>query len=119
VFLGFAAMLLQTVAVHAHSHAGVALPGSSVSADGPDAVSTDPGGSAGQQAPAGPHPLQDDPANCPICKQSHGGGQFFAPTAALFALPAFINVSLAVFDLRGPTPRTASYSRQTRAPPTA
>jgi hypothetical protein len=109
--LGLAAMMAQSFAVHAHSHPAASLALTADIADATGSAATEPGG---PHAPA--HPLGDDP-DCPTCKQSYSGGQFVAPSAALFALPAFINVRIARFVERAPRARVLSHSWQTRAPP--
>ena len=45
----------------------------------------------GGKTPSEPHdkyPANDDPANCPICQEILHAGQYVAPGAIVFALPA-------------------------------
>jgi hypothetical protein len=108
-------MMAQSLAVHAHSHpTAFALVTADVASDGGSAANdmVDP------HAPAPGQPFDADP-DCPICKQSYSGGQYVAPSAALFALPAYINIRIVRFVERAPSGRLVSHSWQTRAPPTA
>ena len=115
LLVGLAAMMAQSLAVHAHSHpaAGSIL---SVGVTADDSASASDRGDEHRPAPV--HPLNGDP-DCPICKQSYSGGQFVVPSAALFALPGFINFRIASVAERAPPVGIVSHSWQTRAPPTA
>jgi hypothetical protein len=62
-------------------------------------------------------PLNDDPSNCPLCKEILYSGQFVAPAWAVFFLP-----TLAVSLIETALPAisrsdTASHAWSSRAPP--
>jgi hypothetical protein len=69
--------------------------------------------------PGRPHVPIDEDQNCPLCQQFHSAGQFFAPTAALFVLPAFVNIRMVALDVAAVTEHQPSHDWRGRAPPQA
>ena len=63
------------------------------------------------------YPANDDPSNCPLCKEILYSGQFVAPIWAVFLLP---NLAVSLIEtVTRPVSRfdTASHTWSSRAPP--
>ncbi|HEV2562006.1 MAG TPA: hypothetical protein VGT78_07675 [Rhizomicrobium sp.] len=69
--------------------------------------------------PGDKYPANDDPANCPICQEILHAGQYVAPGAIVFALPA---ETVAIIPVRLAIPiivKAVSHGWRGRAPPQA
>jgi hypothetical protein len=63
------------------------------------------------------YPINEDPANCPLCQEVAHSGQFVQSVAVLASLPFSVAVSFIVFDQVLPSFFTVSHIWQGRAPP--
>ena len=70
-------------------------------------------------APRDKFPINEDPANCPLCKEVTHSGQFVASAAVLAAIPFSVTVNFIVFNEAIPSFFSVSHSWQGRAPPQA
>ena len=64
-------------------------------------------------------PAQSHAIDCALCHQAHTAGQYFAPSAALFALPGYANVRRISYAAPAHEPRSVSHAWHGRAPPIA
>lgn len=62
-------------------------------------------------------PLKNDPANCPLCQQIAGAGQFVTPAAAAILLPSLSISVIEVVAAAAHFVAPASHSWRGRAPP--
>lgn len=114
VLLAVLAMMLQNFVVQTHVH----RPGENgiISAiSGDVAAKAEPAG----KAPKDKFPINEDPANCPLCQEFQHNGAFVAPGAAVLALPFYVRVSLIVFRQPALAVRALSHAWHGRAPPEA
>jgi hypothetical protein len=64
-------------------------------------------------------PLEQAQPDCPVCQSAHQNGQYLRPSAATFALPAFVNYRGVEFSRLPAALEAVSHSWQGRAPPQA
>jgi hypothetical protein len=62
-------------------------------------------------------PVDDDPANCPLCQQFLHNGQFVAPAALVFFLPMLAISAIEIATLAARRLDAVSHSWRSRAPP--
>jgi hypothetical protein len=117
------ALAVQSFIVQTHVHApGAVAPRTAISESSGAAtfvavaLADDP---APAPVPGKPRIPIDEDQNCPLCQQFHGAGQFFAPSAALFALPSFANVRIVPLDIAALPQHQPSHNWRGRAPPQA
>jgi hypothetical protein len=111
-------MAVQSLIVQTHLHAPVLIAGATA-ATAQDVAFFAAIPDERTSKPAQPHVPIDEDQNCPICQQFHGAGQFFAPSAPLFALPAFVNVRFVTLDTAHLATHPPSQNWRGRAPPIA
>jgi hypothetical protein len=108
IVLAFFALAIQSLVVQPHIHAqpsGTALAMDISSSDGGPTDSHDP--------------LEQAQPDCPVCQSAHQNGQYLRPSAATFALPAFVNYRGVEFSRLPAALEAVSHSWQGRAPPQA
>ena len=117
------AMAVQSFIVQTHIHAPGAVAPRAVISESSAAATLVAVALPAESVPApvpGPPPIPiDEDQNCPLCQQFHGAGQFFAPSAALFALPSFANVRIVPLDIAAVPEHQPSHNWRGRAPPQA
>ena len=123
LLLAFVALATQTLVVQTHIHIPQAAGKSqSISlltlaaaalAEKPHAA----GDVCTTGIPRDKYPINEDPANCPLCQEVAHSGQFVHSAAILASLPVSVTVNFIVFDQVLPSLCTVSHIWQGRAPP--
>lgn len=109
------AMQILVVQTHVHKTAFAESPAASVTLAGDNAAPSGPDNTPSpDNAPAQNHAI-----DCALCHQFQTVGQFFAPSAALFALPGYANVRRISYTAPAHEPRALSHAWRGRAPPIA
>jgi hypothetical protein len=116
---GLLALAIQGFVVQTHIHiaAEVSARASQAQAVAADEAAFPSAAAVQKQLPADRYPVKEDPANCPLCQEFHGHGQFVMPMAALFALPVTENFTPVVSRHAAPAIFTPSHHWRGRAPP--
>lgn len=109
------AMQILVVQTHVHKAAFADATSTALTVAGDNAASPGPDNTPSpDNAPAQNHAI-----DCALCHQVQTAGQFFAPSAALFALPGYANVQRISYTAPAHEPRTLSHTWRGRAPPIA
>jgi hypothetical protein len=118
VLLALVALTIQTLLVQSHIHIPqVPAKVQSVSLITLVAGTADTQDNHSAGTPYGKYPVNEDPANCPLCQAFGHAGEFVASTAVLVSLPYSIAVNFIVFSERVTALFAVSHSWQGRAPP--
>jgi hypothetical protein len=122
LFLVAAALSLaiQILVVQTHIHASPPAP--RFQAIGLTGVVQSVGGATAPavktaNAPRDRYPINEDPANCPLCQEFAHSGQFVHSAAVLAYIPAWISIHFILFSDLRPALLAFSHSWQGRAPP--
>jgi hypothetical protein len=102
---------------HIHFAGQVVTGGFSFSAEGSKALSNKALGAARGHENRGTSPVDDDPANCPVCQQMLYAGHFVAPAAIALWLPTLSISTIAIVAEARPHFDAVSHFWHGRAPP--
>ena len=108
------ALLVVQTHIHISQSASLAQTATTIFAPGGDQFTTDKAKPSRDN-----YPINQDPANCPLCQELTHSGQFLHSVAVLIALPCWVTVNFIPYSEVVPSLFSVSHSWQGRAPPQA